>query len=53
MAKLNVKTNTGKIKIVKNDVDTNIMTYTLETEESSTPAWISALKKTQNNRKEN
>lgn len=37
----------------KNDVDTNIMTYTLETEESSTPAWISALKKTQNNRKEN
>ena len=37
----------------KNDVDTNIMTYKLETEESSTPAWISALKKTQNNRKEN
>lgn len=37
----------------KNDVDTNIMTYTLETEESSTPAWISALKKTQSNRKEN
>ena len=37
----------------KNDVDTNIMTYKLETEESSTPAWISALKKTQSNRKEN
>ena len=37
----------------KNEVDTNIMTYKLETEESSTPAWISALKKTQNNRKEN
>ena len=37
----------------KNDVDTNIMTYKLVDEESSTPAWISALKKTQNNRKEN
>ena len=37
----------------KNDVDTNIMTYKLVDEESSTPAWISALKKTQSNRKEN
>ncbi len=30
----------------------DIMTYTLQKEESSTPAWISALRKTQNNRKE-
>lgn len=36
-----------------NNVDTNVMTYTLVDEESSTPAWISALKKTQSNRKEN
>ena len=35
----------------KDDVD--VMTYTLNDEESSTPAWISALKKTQNGRKEN
>ena len=37
----------------KNDVDTNVMTYTLVDEESSRRAWISALKKTQSNRKEN
>lgn len=37
-----------------NDVDdiSNVMTYTLGNEESSTPAWISALRKTQNDRKE-
>ena len=37
----------------KNNVEDTIATYTLESEESSTPAWISALKKTQSNRKEN
>ena len=36
----------------KNDVDASVMTYTLGSEESSIPAWISALKKTQNDRKE-
>ena len=35
------------------DVDSGVTTYTLGNEESSTPAWISALRKTQNNRKEN
>lgn len=37
-----------------NDVDdiSNVMTYTLGNEENSTPAWISALRKTQNDRKE-
>lgn len=35
------------------DVDSEVTTYTLGNEESSTPAWISALRKTQNSRKEN
>ena len=35
------------------DVDSGVTTYTLGNEESSTPAWISALRKTQNSRKEN
>jgi len=37
----------------KNDVDASIMTYSLDTDSVSTPAWISALKKTQKDRKEN
>lgn len=37
----------------KNDVDASIMTYSLNTDNVSTPAWISALKKTQKDRKEN
>lgn len=51
--KVNFDLDEDASKDENKDVDTSVMTYTLGEEETSTPAWISALKKTQNDRKEN